>query len=126
MTTRRGSVHGSATYKEGYITTCEEGISLEIREKISITGSQSYKEMVQLALRAEKLTGERMPQSNFQKRKGFNFMSGQSSKKSKSFESSGNSFGSGSGSVNSPSPSDLHNRPSWVHHHRVLLLEVEQ
>ena len=31
----------------------EEGLSLEIREKMSITKSQTYKEIVQLALRAE-------------------------------------------------------------------------
>ena len=58
--------------------------------------------MVQLALRAEKLTGERISWSNFQKRKGFSFVSGQSSKKSKISESSGNSFGSGFGLVSSP------------------------
>ena len=47
---------------------------MEIREKMSITRTQSYKEVVQLAMRVEKLTGERKTQSNFQKRKGFNFV----------------------------------------------------
>ena len=37
----------------------EEGLFLEIREKMSTVGNQSYKEVVQLALRAEKLTGEK-------------------------------------------------------------------
>ena len=73
----------------------EKGLNLDIREKMSILGSQSYKEMVQLALRAEKLANERGTKGKFQKRKGFGFTSGQSSKKSKSFESSGNSSGSG-------------------------------
>ena len=47
----------------------EKGLSLEIKKKMSITKTQSYKEVVQLALRAEKLTGERMSRNNFQKRK---------------------------------------------------------
>ena len=53
----------------------EEGLSLEIREKMSIIGTTSYKEVVQLALKAEKLTGEKISHSNFQKRKGFSFIS---------------------------------------------------
>ena len=42
---------------------------MEIRKKMSITRTQSYKKMVQLALRAEKLTSERMSRSNFLNRK---------------------------------------------------------
>ena len=38
----------------------KKGLSLEIRENMSILSSQSYKEVVQLAIRAEKLTSERM------------------------------------------------------------------
>ena len=57
---------------------------------MSISGSHSYKKVVQLALRVEKLTDERMSRDSFQKRKEFGFMSGQSSKKSHSFESSKN------------------------------------
>ena len=80
----------------------EEGLNLDIQEKMSVSGSQSYKEMVQLALRAEKLINEKGTKGKFQKRKGFGFTSGQSSKKSKSSESSGNSSGSGAESVSSP------------------------
>ena len=69
---------------------------------MSVSGSQSYKEMVQLALRAEKLANERWAKGKFQKMKGFGFTSGQSSKKSKSFESSRNSSGSGAASISSP------------------------
>ena len=58
--------------------------------------------MVQLALRVEKLTSERMSQGRFEKRKGLGFMSGQSSKKSRSSNSFGNSFRFGTGSVSSP------------------------
>ena len=43
----------------------EEGLTLEIRKKTSVSGSQNYKEVVQLALRAEKLTSERMSQGKF-------------------------------------------------------------
>ena len=80
----------------------EKGLNLEIREKMSVSGNQSYKEMVQLALRAKKLANEKGIKGKFQKRKGFGFTSGQTSKKSKSSESSGNSSGSGAESVNSP------------------------
>ena len=67
-----------------------------------VSGSRSYKKVIQLALRVAKLNGERMSQEKFQKRKGFGFLSGQSSKKSHSFESSGNSFGSKTYSISSP------------------------
>ena len=80
----------------------EEWLNLDIREKMSISDSQSYKEMVQLALRAEKLANERGAKGKFQKRKGFGFMTRQSSKKSKSSESLGNSSRSGAESVSSP------------------------
>ena len=69
---------------------------------MSILGGQSYKEVVQLALRAKRLIGEKMYQGKFQKRKGFGFVSGESSKKSHSFEFSGNSFGYGTDFVSSP------------------------
>ena len=57
--------------------------------------------MVQLALRVEKLTGEKRSRGSFQKRKGLDFTSKQSSKKSRSSDSFGNSFRSGTNSVSS-------------------------
>ena len=90
-----------ANSKEYLCSKFKEGLSLEIREKISITRSQSYKEVFQLALKAKKLTSERMSRNNFQKRKGFGFVPGQSSKKSRSFDFSRNSSGSRSGSISS-------------------------
>ena len=80
----------------------EEGLNLEVREKMSVSGNQSYKKVVQLALRAEKLTNERFIRGKFQKKKNFGFLSGQSSKKSKSSEFSEHSSGSGIESVSSP------------------------
>ena len=50
----------------------------------------------------EKLANERVVKGKFQKRKGFGFMSGQSSKKSKSSESLSNSSRSDAESVSSP------------------------
>ena len=47
----------------------------KLEKKMFVFGSQSCKEVVQLALRAEKLTDEKMCRGNFQKRKGFGFMS---------------------------------------------------
>ena len=79
----------------------KEGLSLEIREKMLVFGNQSYKEVVQLALRAEKLIGERRSRGSFQKRKGFGFTSGQSLKKSRSSNSLRNFSSLGTNSVNS-------------------------
>ncbi|XVF07246.1 hypothetical protein REPUB_Repub06bG0122200 [Reevesia pubescens] len=101
-----------AVTKEYLCSKFEEGLSLEIREKMPITGSQSYKEVVQLALRAEKLTSERRTRGNFQKRNGSNFVPGQSSKKSRSFDSSGNSSGFGFGFINSPQSTSCPTQPS--------------
>ena len=69
---------------------------------MSVSRGQSYKEIVQLALKEEKLTSESMSRGKFQKRKGFGFVSGQSSKKSRSSESFSNSSGSRTNSVSSP------------------------
>ena len=80
----------------------EEGLNLEVREKMSMSGNQSYKEVVQLALRAEKLANKRLNRGKFQKRKSFGFLSGKSLKKSKTFESSEHSSGSSTESVSSP------------------------
>ena len=68
---------------------------------MSISGSLNYKEVIQLALRAEKLTRERRSQGNF-KKKGFGFTPGQLSKKSQSSDSTKNSSDSGTDSVSSP------------------------
>ena len=63
-----------------------------------MSGSQSYKEIVQLALRVEKLIGERLAWGKFQMRNSFGFMSGQPSKKCISTKY----FDNSSGSVSSP------------------------
>ena len=65
-----------ANFEEYLCLKFEKGLTLEIREKMFVSGSQSYKEIVQLALRAKKLIGERMSREKFQKRKGFEFVSG--------------------------------------------------
>ena len=65
---------------------------------MSVSSNQSYEEVVQLALRVEKLTSERISQGSFQKRKCFSLMLQQSLKKSRSSDSSG----FGTRSVNSP------------------------
>ena len=50
---------------------------------MSVFGSQKYKKMVQLALRAENLIGERRSQGNFQKEKGSNSFLGNHQRKAK-------------------------------------------
>ena len=91
-----------ANSEEYLCSKFEKGLILEIREKMYISGNQSYKEIVQLALRAKKLTSKRLVRGKFQKRKSFGFVSGQFSNKSRSSESSGNSSGLGADSVSSP------------------------
>ena len=54
-----------ANFEKYLCSMFKEGLTLKIREKMSIIGSQSYKEVVQLALRVKKLIGERMSWSNF-------------------------------------------------------------
>ena len=91
-----------ANSEEYLCSKFEKGLTLEIRENISVSGSQSYKKVVHLALRAKKLTRERMSRGSFQKRNGFSFMSSQSLKKSRSSESFGSASGSGTDSVSFP------------------------
>ena len=57
-----------ANFEEYLCSKFEEGLTLKIREKMFIFGNQSYKEIVQLALRAKKLTSERLARGKFQKR----------------------------------------------------------
>ena len=54
-----------ADLEEYLCSKFEEGLNLEIREKMSVSGSQSYKEVVQLALRTEKLANERGTKGRF-------------------------------------------------------------
>ena len=89
-----------ANFKEYLCSKFEEGLTLKIQEKMSVFGNQSYKEIVQLDLRAKKLTSEVLARESF-KRESFGFMSAQPSKKNRSSESSSNSFGSRANSVNS-------------------------
>ena len=65
-----------ANSEEYLCSKFEKGFSLEIREKMFVFDSQSYKKVVQLAFRVKKLTSERMSRGSFQKRKGLGFMSG--------------------------------------------------
>ena len=54
-----------ANFEEYLCFKFEEGLSLEIREKMSVSSSQSYKKVVQLALKGEKLNRERRSRGNF-------------------------------------------------------------
>ena len=91
-----------ANSEEYLCSKFEESLNLEVREKMYVSDNQSYKEVVQLTLKAKKLTSERLAKGKFQKRKSFRFMSGQSLKKRRSSKSSKNSSGSGAESVRSP------------------------
>ena len=52
-------------FEEYLCSKFEEGLNLKIQEKMSVTDGQNYKEMVQLALRAEKLTREKRSRGSF-------------------------------------------------------------
>ena len=91
-----------ANFEEYLCPKFGEGLSLEIKKKLLVLGSQSYKKVVQLTLRVKKFIGERKFRGSFQKRKGLGFTSRQSLKKSRNFNSFGNFFGSGTDFVNSP------------------------
>ena len=54
-----------ANFEEYLWFKFEEGLTLKIKEKMVVFGSQSYKEVMQLALRVWKLTNEKMSQGNF-------------------------------------------------------------
>ena len=80
-----------ANSKEYLYSKLEKGLTLEIKENMLVSSSQSYKKVVQLSLKAERLSDERISQKKFLKRKGFGLISGQSSRKSRSFKSFENS-----------------------------------
>ena len=89
-------------FEEYLCSKFEEGLNLEIRENTLVSDNQDYKQVVPLTLRAEKLTNEQVAKGKLQKMKGFGFMSGQSSKKSRSSESLDNSSRLGIESISSP------------------------
>ena len=64
-----------ANFEDYLCSKFEEGLNLEVREKMSVSGNQSYKEVVQLALRGEKLTSERLNRGKFQKERVLGFYS---------------------------------------------------
>ena len=58
-------VHELANFEKYLCLKFEKDLTLEIRENMSVSSSQSYKELVQLDLRVEKLTSERVFQGKF-------------------------------------------------------------
>ena len=54
-----------ANFEEYLWFKFEEGLTLKIKEKMVVFGSQSYKEVMQLAFRVWQLTNEKMSQDNF-------------------------------------------------------------
>ncbi|OMP06578.1 reverse transcriptase [Corchorus capsularis] len=85
-----------------------QGLQLDIRERMTVTPSQTYKDKVMSAVRAEKLILERSLSSGgkFWGKRKTDSSSDQSSKKSKSTASSGgNSYASSVGSPRKPQPS---------------------
>ncbi|WRX28300.1 hypothetical protein QQP08_020789 [Theobroma cacao] len=66
----------------------EEGLRNEIKERMTVTGREPHKEVVQMALRAEKLTTEnRRIRTEFAKRRNSPTFSGQSSKRGRDLTS---------------------------------------
>ncbi|XP_017970212.1 PREDICTED: uncharacterized protein LOC18604294 [Theobroma cacao] len=89
----------------------EEGLRNEIRERMTVTGREPHKEVVQMALRAEKLTNEnRRMRAEFAKRRNPNVSSSQLPKRGKDTSASESTV---SVPVISPRPplSQLQQRP---------------
>ncbi|WRX10271.1 Retrotransposon gag domain - like 10 [Theobroma cacao] len=75
----------------------EEGLRNEIRKRMIVTSNESYKEVVQMALRAEKLVTEnRRIRAEFTKRKNLLTLPGQSSKRGRDSTSTAGSTTSAS------------------------------
>ena len=101
----------------------EEGLNLEIREKMSVSGSQNYKEVVQLALRAEKLANERGNKGKFQKRKGLGSCLGNLLRRVKVLSLLVIDQDQVQNRLVCPRQFDLHNHRDLVHPRQVLLPE---
>ena len=54
-----------ANFEQYLCSKFEKDLTLKIRKKMSVSGSQNYNEVVHLTLRVEKLTGERMSRGKF-------------------------------------------------------------
>jgi len=81
----------------------EEGLRTTIRERMTVTGREPYNEIVQMALRTEKLTAEsRRVREAFAKRRGSVFSQGQPSKKAKTAPAPGVTASTFVDSVRSP------------------------
>ena len=115
-----------ASFKEYLCSKFEKGLNLEILEKMSVFGNQDYKQVVQLALRAEKLTNERVAKGKFQKRKGFGFMSDNPRRRVEILNLQVTHLDLMQNWSTHPRQSDLHHHLDLVHHHPVLLLRLGQ
>ena len=112
-------------FEEYLCSKFEEGLNLEIREKMSVSGSQNYKEVVQLALRAEKLANEQGAKGKFQKRKGFGSYLDNLLRKVKVLSLLVIHQDQVQNRLVRPRQFDLHNHRDLVHPRQVLLLEDE-
>ena len=64
-----GIVPELANFEEYLCSKFEKGLTLKIQDKKSISGCQSYKEVVQFALRAENLLVRECPGGNLEEKK---------------------------------------------------------
>ena len=54
-----------ANFEEYLCSKFEKSLNLEVWDKMLVFGNQSYKKVVQLVLRVEKLTSERLAKGKF-------------------------------------------------------------
>ena len=59
----------AANTEEYLCSKFKDGLNLKVQEKMSVSSNHGYKEVMQLALRVEKLTSVRLAKGKFQKRK---------------------------------------------------------
>ena len=115
-----------ANFEEYLCLKFEEGLSLEIREKMSVFSSQNYKKVVQLVLRAEKLTEEKNLEVVFRKEKGSDLPLGNHQRRAEVQTLQKIPLVQGLILLVHHSSLDRHNHQSWEHHLKALLLEGKQ
>ena len=99
---------------------------MEIREKMSVSSSQNYKEVVPLALKAEKLIEDKRSRVVFRKEKGLVSLLGNHQRKAKVQTLQKILLVQGLILLVHHSPPDLHNRQSWERHLKFLPLEEDR
>ena len=103
----------------------EEGLNLEVREKMSVFDNQDYKQVVQLALRAKKLTNEWVAKESSRKRRVLDSCLGNPRRRVEILNLWVTYLDLVQNRSAHPKQSDLHHHLDLARHHLILLPEDE-